>query len=88
MDAFEKITISVPTEMATALRHSIEDGDYLTESEIVRDPLDDWARARAAERAKIGEVRDALVRADQGPWFSEDEAFAAIEDPIARHDRR
>lgn len=87
MGAFEKITVSVRAEMAAALRQSVEEGRYLTESEIVRDALDDWARARADEQAKIQKLRDALVKADQGPWFSEEEAFAELEITIAQHDR-
>lgn len=88
LGAFEKITISVPAEMAAALRQSVEDGHYVTESEIVRDALGDWARTRAAEHAKLDKLRTALVEADKGSWFSEDEAFALVEDTIARHERR
>ena len=87
MGAFERITVSVPVEMAAALRQSVEDGQYVTESDIVRDALDEWQRVRERRDAKIASVREALEKAQQGPWMTEEEAFARIEATLARHER-
>ena len=87
MGAFEKITVSVPVEMAAALRQSVEDGQYVTESDIVRDALNEWRRVRERRDAKLRWVRDALEKADKGPWLSEDEVFRRLEATIARYDQ-
>ena len=87
MGAFQKITISVSDDAADVMRRSIESGQYVTESEIVRDALNDWVKAREREQAKAQWLRDKLAKADEGPWFSEDEAFAQVAEALAKQHR-
>ena len=79
MGGFERITVSVSSELAAALRQSVADGQYVTESEIVRDALDEWARSRTKARARLERLREELAKADEGPWYSEEEAFGQLE---------
>jgi antitoxin ParD1/3/4 len=87
MGAFEKITISIPSEMAAALRESVEDGQYLTEGEIVRNALDDWVRSRVRAKARLQRLREELVKADEGPWYSEEEVSARLEASFAAREQ-
>ena len=86
MGAYETITISVPSEMAAALRESVDDGQYLTEGEIVRDALDDWVRSRAKAKATLRQLREDLAKADNGPFYSDTEVSARLEVIFAKHD--
>ncbi len=45
MSAIERMTITMPAEMAAALRQTVAGGEYASTSEIVREALREWARA-------------------------------------------
>ena len=51
LDNVEKISVALTPEMASAMRHVVETGEYAPASEVVRDALRGWAQRRA-ERAK------------------------------------
>lgn len=53
MPAIERMTITMPTELAETLRQSVADGKYASDSEIVREALGDWTRRRNAERQDL-----------------------------------
>lgn len=80
MGAIERITVTLPAEMAATLRSTVESGEYATTSEIVREALRDWSRARDADRRKLEELR-ALIREgiESGPGRPADEVFAELE---------
>jgi antitoxin ParD1/3/4 len=42
MARLERITVTMPEEMAAKLRAAVESGEYATTSEIVREALRDW----------------------------------------------
>lgn len=79
MGAIERITISVPAEMAAALRETVDGGEYASTSEVIREALRDWSRARDAERRELEELR-AMVRAgdDSGVSVPAMRAFAEL----------
>lgn len=78
MGAYERITVTVPTEIATALRRSVEEGEYATESEIIRGALEDWSRVRAAEQAKVDELRLAIAEGERGPGLPAAQVFDEV----------
>ena len=47
MSAIERITITMPSEMATVVKEAVEEGDYASTSEVVREALRDWKAKRA-----------------------------------------
>lgn len=87
MGAFEKITVSVSSETATAMRESVADGRYLTESEIVRHALEDWKRSHDRVKAKTEWLRKELARADKGPFYSDEEVTALLEASFREHEQ-
>ncbi|MGL5837384.1 MAG: ribbon-helix-helix domain-containing protein [Sphingorhabdus sp.] len=42
MAKLERITVTMPEEMAAKMRAAVEAGEYATTSEIVREALRDW----------------------------------------------
>ena len=75
----ERLTITMPTEMAETLRQAVAGGEYASTSEVVREALRDWTRARDAERRELDELR-AAIRAglDSGPGIPAEEVFAEL----------
>jgi antitoxin ParD1/3/4 len=46
MGALEKITISLPAEMLAEIKAAIGAGEFTNTSEVIRDALRQWRRAR------------------------------------------
>lgn len=53
MADIERLTITLPTEMATTIRSAVEDGDYASTSEVVRAALRDWKLKRAVQLQEL-----------------------------------
>ncbi|MEZ5788288.1 MAG: ribbon-helix-helix protein, CopG family [Xanthobacteraceae bacterium] len=47
MADIERLTITLPAEMAAAVKVAVEGGDYASTSEVVREALRDWKLKRA-----------------------------------------
>ncbi|CUH31851.1 putative addiction module antidote protein, family [Jannaschia seosinensis] len=79
MPAVERMTITMPAEMAETLRQTVAGGEYASTSEVVREALRDWSRSRDTERRDLEALRDA-VRAglDSGPGLPADQVFAEL----------
>jgi len=51
MSEIERLSIALPAPMADAVRRAVEDGEYASTSEVVRDALQLWeARRQIRER--------------------------------------
>ncbi len=79
MPAVERMTITMPAEMAETLRRTVAGGEYASTSEVVREALREWTRARDAERRDLDALR-AAIRAglDSGPGLPADQVFAEL----------
>lgn len=87
MSAVERMTITVPAEMAAALRQTVAGGEYASTSEVVREALREWTRHRDAERRDLESLREAIrVGDDGGPAITAAEVFTELRQMIA--DRR
>jgi antitoxin ParD1/3/4 len=53
----EKISIALPTDMATLVRKAVETGDYASSSEVIREALREWKARRAARSEAVSELR-------------------------------
>ncbi len=49
MSEIERLTITLPTEMAATVKGAVETGDYASASEVVRAALRDWKLKRAVQ---------------------------------------
>ncbi|MBF23952.1 MAG: type II toxin-antitoxin system ParD family antitoxin [Pusillimonas sp.] len=46
MTTIERLTVTMPKEMATTLKSAVEMGEYASTSEVVREALRDWSFKR------------------------------------------
>jgi antitoxin ParD1/3/4 len=53
MAEIERLTIALPTDMAATIKSAVEDGDYASASEVVRDALRDWKAKRALQLQEL-----------------------------------
>ena len=53
----EKISIALPSDMATLVRKAVETGDYASSSEVIREALREWKARRAARNEAVSELR-------------------------------
>ncbi len=79
MSGVERMTVTMPAEMAETLRRTVAGGEYASTSEVVREALREWTRARDAERRDLDALR-AAIRAglDSGPSIPADQVFAEL----------
>lgn len=53
MAEIERITITLPSEMAAIVKAAVEEGDYASTSEVVRAALRDWKTKRALQLQEL-----------------------------------
>lgn len=79
MPSAERMTITMPTDMAEALRQTVAGGEYASTSEVVREALRDWTRSRNAELRDLEVLRNAInAGLDSGPSTPADQVFAEL----------
>jgi len=49
MSEIERMTVTMPAEMAAAVKSAVDAGDYASTSEVVRAALRDWKMKRALQ---------------------------------------
>ncbi len=81
MRTTRQLSITLPTEMADAVRQRVKSGEYASESEVIREGLRAlWARDQAVEawlRVEAAKAYDALVD-DPSRGLSADELRARL----------
>jgi len=79
MSAIERMTITMPAEMAATLRQTVAGGEYASTSEVVREALREWTRARDIERRDLQSLREAIQAGlNSGPGIPAEEVFAEL----------
>ncbi|RZF64146.1 type II toxin-antitoxin system ParD family antitoxin [Sphingomonas populi] len=79
MSAIERMTITMPAEMAAILRQTVAGGEYASTSEVVREALREWTRARDIERRDLESLREAIQAGlNSGPGIPAEEVFAEL----------
>ncbi|MFA5970632.1 MAG: type II toxin-antitoxin system ParD family antitoxin [Sphingomonas sp.] len=75
----QPVTVSLPPEMAAMMRQKVEEGEYSSVSEVVREALRDWSRKQSAEQRELQELRALLQEAvDSGPGEGGETVFARL----------
>ena len=82
MSKLERITVTMPAEMAARLRAAVERGEYATTSEVVREALRDWGSEQDRIEAENAAMRELLDKARQGKRFPADQVFAELRDRV------
>jgi antitoxin ParD1/3/4 len=57
MATIEKISIALPSDMLAMVRKAVDEGDYASTSEVVREALRQWKARRALQVDAVGELR-------------------------------
>src|ERR1700722_17046176 len=57
MAEIERLTITLPSEMAAAVKGAVEVGDYASTSEVVREALRDWKLKRAVQVQELAALK-------------------------------
>jgi antitoxin ParD1/3/4 len=84
MPNVEKISIALTPEMAAAVRAVVENGEYVSTSEVVREALRDWQLRRALHQKELEELRRLWQEGlDSGPGHFAD--MQAIKAEARRH---
>lgn len=79
MPTAERMTITMPTDMAETLRQTVAGGEYASTSEVVREALREWTRSRDAERRDLEMLRAAIrTGLNSGPGIPADQVFAEL----------
>ncbi len=57
MAEIERMTITLPSEMAAVVKGAVEGGDYASNSEVVREALRDWKVKRALQARDLASLQ-------------------------------
>jgi antitoxin ParD1/3/4 len=57
MPEIERMTVTMPAEMAAAVKSAVEAGDYASTSEVVRAALRDWKMKRALQIEELAALK-------------------------------
>lgn len=57
MADIERMTITLPADMAAAVKGAVEGGDYASSSEVVREALRDWKMKRALQWQELAALK-------------------------------
>ena len=63
MSTIERMTITMPADMAAIVKGAVEGGDYASTSEVIREALRDWKSKRAIQLHKLEALKADI---DQG----------------------
>ncbi len=57
MSTIERMTITMPADMAAVIKAAVDSGDYASTSEVVRDALREWKMKRAIQLQEIAALK-------------------------------
>lgn len=57
MSTIERLTITMPEDMAAIVKAAVDAGDYASTSEVVREALRDWKLKRAIQMQEIAALK-------------------------------
>jgi antitoxin ParD1/3/4 len=57
MSTIERMTITMPADMAAVIKAAVDSGDYASTSEVVRDALREWKMRRAVQLQEIAALK-------------------------------
>ncbi len=62
MAEIERLTITLPSDMAAVVKGAVEGGDYASNSEVVREALRDWKMKRAMQLQELAALKAEIDR--------------------------
>ena len=58
----ERLTITLPAEMAALVRGAVDEGNYASSSEVIREALRDWKTKRALQLQELEGLKAEIDR--------------------------
>lgn len=62
MAEIERMTITLPADMAAVIKDAVDSGDYASSSEVVREALRDWKTKRAIQLDELAGLKADIDR--------------------------
>lgn len=62
MAEIERMTITLPADMAGIIKGAVESGDYASSSEVVREALREWRAKRSVQAQELSALRAEIDR--------------------------
>lgn len=62
MSTIERLTITLPADMAGLVKGVVEEGDYASTSEVIREALRDWKMKRVLRLGQLAELKADIDR--------------------------
>jgi antitoxin ParD1/3/4 len=62
MSTIERMTITMPADMAAVVKAAVDAGDYASTSEVVRDALREWKTRRAVQLQELAALKSDIDR--------------------------
>ena len=62
MPNIERLTVTLPSDMAAVVKSAVEGGDYASSSEVVREALRDWKMKRALQLQELAALKSDIDR--------------------------
>jgi antitoxin ParD1/3/4 len=57
MGSIERMTITMPTDLAAVIKAAVDGGDYASTSEVVREALREWKLRRAVQSQELAALK-------------------------------
>ena len=89
MPDIEKLSIALPAEMAASIRTAVENGEYSSNSEVIREALRDWNHKRKLREQELSVLRAKVQEAlaDDSEGLEPKPVFARLQKKYARGSR-
>ncbi len=78
MAKLERITVTMPEEMAAKMRAAVESGEYATTSEIVREALRDWSDYQERRQAALEKLRGLIREGEESEALDGETVLAEL----------
>jgi antitoxin ParD1/3/4 len=89
MQTVERLSITLPAEMARMIRAQVEAGRYASNSELIREALRAWAEREERQQQRLAVVRAKIRESldDPRPSIGHDEVFRGLRERHAARQR-
>ncbi|GLS17556.1 addiction module antitoxin [Labrys miyagiensis] len=67
MQGVERLSITLPAEMARLIRAKVEEGRYASNSEVIREAMRSWQEREQAREERLAAIRAKIDEADNDP---------------------
>jgi len=84
MSKLERITVTMPAEMAAKLRAAVEEGSYATSSEIVREAVRAWVDKEERRQAELAHIRALIAEGEASEMLDGETVLREFEEEVAR----